>query len=255
MRLRVPTCGAAGAGRRRRPVVLVTETEDRQATRDVRAALASAAVRQSATPVLLDLSVSRNRATAARFHIADAPLLVFLSPRGVILSRDEKPLTSDLLLQRLAEATHQAAEVDAQLAALQEAVAAGEPDAELRLADFLLAHHNAREAIGHLASVAGSAEIAKDVRVRAWVALARAHLWIGEPEKCRHVVHDLLATLGPQMPQAVAGGNLVLGLQDAAAKRVALARHEFAAAIAAAPASDYARLAADAAAKLPSEAK
>src|SRR5580704_12002941 len=44
------------------------------------------------TPVLIDLGISRNRATAARFHITDfdTPMLVCLTPRGLILSRDEK---------------------------------------------------------------------------------------------------------------------------------------------------------------------
>ena len=66
---------------------------------------------------------------------------------------------------------------------------------------------------------------------------------------------DLIATLGPKSPEAVAGGNLVLGLQETRAKRVALARREFAAAIAAAPQSVYAKQAADAVAKLPTEVK
>jgi len=92
-------------------------------------------------------------------------------------------------------------------------------------------------------------------RIRAWVELARAHLWIAEPEKGRHEAEDLIAVLGPKAAEARAGGNLVLGLQDANAKRFAVARRELEAAIAAAPESDYAKQAAEAIAKLPGEGK
>ena len=33
-------------------------------------------------------------------------------------------------------------------------------------------------------------------RASAWVALARAHLWVGEPEKARREANDLMTTLG-----------------------------------------------------------
>jgi hypothetical protein len=85
--------------------------------------------------------------------------------------------------------------------------------------------------------------------------MARAHLWIGEPEKARHEAKDLIATLGPTASEAIAGGNLVLGLQDITAKRYELARREFQAAIAAAPQSAYAAAAADELANLPKESK
>jgi hypothetical protein len=202
-----------------------------------------------------DLSVSRNRATAARFHITDTdtPLLVCLSPRGVIVSRDEKPITRELILKRTAEAVKRAPQLDAKLIALEEAAARDDFDAaaHLALADFLLAQQNAREAIPHLAPFAHSFGFGTSVRLHAWIELARAHFWIGEPEKGRHEASDLIDTMGPKSPEALAAGNLVLGLQDANAKRTALARQEFAAAVAAAPKSTYAKQAAEALAKLP----
>jgi hypothetical protein len=205
--------------------------------------------------LVLDLSVSRNRATAARFHITDTdtPLLVCLSPRGVIVSRDEQPITSELVLKRIEEVSERSRQIDAKLVTLEEALARNVNDAaaQLALADFLLAQENACEAIPHLASVAHSEAADTNLRVRAWVDLARAHLWIGEPEKGRHEAADLIAKLGPEAPEALAGGNLIHGLQDANAKRTVLARQEFAAAIAAAPESTYAKQAAEALAKLP----
>jgi hypothetical protein len=120
----------------------------------------------------------------------------------------------------------------------------------LALADFLLSHQNPREAIPHLAN-ARSESANPDQRVRAWVELARAHLWIAEPEKGRHEANDLIAVLGPKIAEAQAGGNLVLGLQDANAKRFALARRELEAAVAASPESEYGKQAAEALAKLP----
>ena len=93
------------------------------------------------------------------------------------------------------------------------------------------------------------------MRVQAWVALARAHLWIAEPEKGRHAAKDLIAVLGPKTPEALAGGDLVLGLQDTNGKRTSLARAEFEAAVSAAPNSIFAQQAAEALAQLPQERK
>src|SRR5580704_1477916 len=241
-------------------VVLITETEPGAADTQARGLLEDTmgdGPRDRVTPVLIDLANSRNRATAACFHFTEMPLLVCLSPAGVILSRDEPPITKDLVRKRIEQGVRLAPEVDKEFASLQGAVAKNANDlaAKLKLADFLIAHQNAREAIPLLAAVAASDAVEMKDRVRAWVELARAHFWVLESEKCRHVAKDLIATLGPKSPEAVAGGNLVLGLQEARSKRIALARREFAAAIAAAPQSVYAKQAAEAVAKLPTEVK
>jgi hypothetical protein len=203
--------------------------------------------------VLLDIGVSRNRAEATRFHIPQTPVLLCLSSRGVIVSRDEKPITTDLVRKRMNELAPSAHQLDASLEALEKPLATDATGltAQLALADFLLAHHNAREAIPHLEAVAHSESSDAPQRVRAWVSLAQAHLWVAEPEKARHEAKDLMAKLGPAQPEAMAGGNLVLGTQDANGKRFPLARQEFEAAIAAAPKSDYARQAREARDKLP----
>ena len=124
----------------------------------------------SIVPLVLDLSVSRNRATAARFHVTDTntPLLVCLSPRGVIVSRDERPTTKDFVLKRIEEVAERAPQLDAKLASLEEAVAKNTKDAAAQwaLADFLLEQHNAREAILHLASVAHSETADTNLRAR-----------------------------------------------------------------------------------------
>jgi tetratricopeptide (TPR) repeat protein len=207
--------------------------------------------------VLLDLRVSRNRATAARFHVVETPVLLCLSPKGVIVSRDEKPLTKDLVLKRIDEVGPQAVELDAKLAMLEDPVIKNATDAkaQLALADFLQGQQNKREAIPHLALVARSDTADPAPRIRAWVDLARAHLWIAEPEKARHEAEALIAVWGPKAPDARAGGKLVLGSQDAKANRTALARREFEEAIAAAPDSVYARQASDELARLPKEEK
>jgi hypothetical protein len=228
------------------------ETEWKPQKSEFEASLAKTGV----MPLALDLSVSRNRAAAARFHITDAgtPLLVCLSPKGVIVSRDER---ATAVAARIAEIafTERARRVDRKLAPLEEAVAKSSTDAtaQLALADFLVAQGNAREAIPHLALIAHSEAADNNLRVRAWVALARAHLWIAEPEKGRHEASDLIAALAAKTPEAAAGGNLVHGLQDANGKRTALARREFEAAISAAPNSTYAKQAAEALAKLPKD--
>lgn len=245
----------------RQPIlILVTESGQSHADDRARTLFENVAVKskgESIVPVLLDLSVSRNRAMAARFHITNTPLLLGLSPMGLIVTRDQKPLTKELVRNRINDLAQRAQELDAKLALLEDAAArnGNDPTAQLQLADFLLSHQNAREAIPHLAAVAGSEAADPARRVRAWVELARAHLWIAEPEKARHEAEDLIAALGPKIAEARAGGNLVLGMQDANAKRMAVARQELDAAIAAAPESEYARQAAEALAKFPGEGK
>jgi hypothetical protein len=203
--------------------------------------------------VLLDISSSRNRAEATRFHITQTPVLLGLSSRGVIASRDEKPITVDLVRKRISDLPPRAHELDTKLEALEKPIAANATDitAQLVLADFLLAQHNAHEAVPHLEAIAHSESSDPPQRLRAWVDLAQAHLWIAEPEKARHEAKDLMAKLGPNHPEAIAGGNLVLGTQDTNGKRFPLARQEFEAAIAAAPESAYAKQAREALAKLP----
>jgi hypothetical protein len=203
--------------------------------------------------ITLDLDISRNRATAARFHIGQSPVLVCLSPKGLIVCRDEGTVTTDLVIIRISELKPHAADLDNRFTALQNAVDKNGLDlqAQMKLADFMLAQQNDREAIPHLAVAAASDLVDPSVRIRAWVEMARAHLWIAEPEKARHEAKDLIASLGPNAPDAIAGGNLVLGMQDAKAKRFALARHEFETAMSAAPNSTYAKQAASELAQLP----
>jgi hypothetical protein len=207
--------------------------------------------------IVLDLNISRNRAEAARYHITDTPLLLCLSRRGLIVSRDPQPITKELVLDRIRDVAQRGRERDAMFGLLEEALARNQngATAQLALADFLLASENAREAIPHLELVARSKAADTARRVRAWVDLARAHLWIAEPEKGRHEAEALITELGPGAPEARAGGNLVLGLQDAKSKRMAVARREFEAAIAAAPDSVYAKQAAAALATFPGEGK
>jgi len=184
-------------------------------------------------------------------------VLVCLSCKGVIVTRDQGPITSDLLAKRLDSLRQRAAEVDRQFAALIDEVNSSKQllISRRHLADFLLAHQNDREAISYLAELAGSDLAEPTDRIDAWVSMARAHLWIGEPEKARHEAKDLIATLGPTLPEAIAGGNLVLGLQDIAARRYQLARREFEYAITAAPQSTYAASAGDELPRLPKEGK
>lgn len=204
----------------------------------------------------LDLSISRNRATAARYHLARPPILVCLSPHGLIVSRDEGAITADLYVHRMDGLVQRGADLDAEFArltALQPAEFKAPLSKETALAEFLLAHQNAREAIPFLTVLAASDQTATASRIDASVLLSRAHLWIGEPEKARHEAKALIATLGPAAPEAIAGGNLALGLQDSSAKRFALARREFQAAIDAAPDSAYAKQAQTSLAELPIE--
>jgi tetratricopeptide (TPR) repeat protein len=208
-------------------------------------------------PIVLDIGNSRNRATAARFHIVETPVLLCLSPEGIIISRDEAPITRKLALKRMNELRRQAPEVDARLDALKQAAAGDSNNAEAKfqLTDFLLAHHNALEAIPYLDGLAHSESSEPAIRIHAWVELGRAHLWIGEAEKARNEANALIATLGAANAGAMAGGKYVLALQDAGSKRYALARQEFQEAISAAPRSDYGKQAAAAQAALPKNGK
>ncbi len=236
-------------------IVLVAESGQSKADDEARALLTSRAVQAWGDRAIffeLDVGVSRNRAAATRFHIVETPLLLCLTPRGVTLSRDEKPLAASLVLQRIGEAVQQAPELDARLASLESAARknTGDLAAQFDLANFLVAHYNALEAIPTLATLAHSEANPPDARIRAWTLLIRAHFWIAEPEKARHEAENMMATLGTTAPDARAAGEFVLGSQDAGTKRIARARAEFEAAIAAAPDSPYAKQAAVALANL-----
>lgn len=249
---------AAIAGRP--AIILIVESGQSQADDRARAlfdTMTSQGQLKSALPILLDLGVSRNRATAARFHAANTPVLLGLSPKGLIVTRDEKLITKEMILSRIAEVAQRGPELDRKFAALEQATQpkGNKAAAELELADFLLANSNAREAIPHFESVAKDVGAAMTLRVHAWVDLARAHFWIAEAEKARHEAENLIAVLGPISPEALAGGNFALGLQDVSAKHWKLARQELEAAISAAPESDYANQATAALATFPKEAK
>jgi hypothetical protein len=249
------------AAKTKQPVVLLIgefgpSGADR-ATGDLLGSPAIKAKSDGAELIRMDLAASRNRATAARYHTAVTPVLVCLSPTGLIVSRDQGPITAELLIHRLDGLRLRAADLDAKLMLLRDAstVNKKEKTDESELATFLLGQQNAREAIPYLTDIAAAESMMTADRINAWVAMARAHLWIGEPEKARHEAKDLIATLGPADPQAIAGGNLVLGLQDIAAKRFVLARQEFETAIAAAPDSAYSTSAKEALSQLPKEGK
>lgn len=237
---------AQAAARHTPLLLLVAESGQSHADDAALSLVQSSAVRRrtdSLTVLILDLGVSRNRAVAARFHPIRTPLLLCLSPGGVVISRDEQRLSKKLVLQRTDEALREAPSLDARLAALKSGLKTNgdQVAGQLQLANFLLDHGNAQEAIPYFSTVAHNTADAEALRVRAWVALARAHLWIGEPEKAREEARDLAASLGSRMPEARAGAELILGIHDANLKRPALARQEFEEAIAAAPASSYAK--------------
>lgn len=201
-------------------------------------------VRETATRfaiVDLDLHVSRSRALAARYHLKATPLLVALSPRGVVVRRDEGDTTRESLLAHLDDALERGPAVDARLVALEAKVAAAPDDVDARLAvaGFLIGQESWREAIPHLEVVAHDARAEAAVRVHAWVDLARAHYWCGESEKGLHTARALIAELGPSDPEAIAGGNLVIARRHMETNRPDLARTELDRAIAAAPESVY----------------
>jgi tetratricopeptide (TPR) repeat protein len=147
--------------------------------------------------------------------------------------------------------------LDVKLGLLAQAASQNPNEAQTQfdVADFLLARQNAYEAIPYLEIVARNAAADTTLRIRAWIALARAHLWVGEPEKGRHEAENLITVLGGKTGDARAAGKLVLGIQDAAAKRTALAREELGEATAAAPDSIYGRQAVEELAKLPGATK
>ncbi|HEY3864157.1 MAG TPA: hypothetical protein VGO59_19990 [Verrucomicrobiae bacterium] len=246
----------ARASERNLPLcVLVAEAGASRWDDQARTALESGGTRDGAGAALalMDLNVSRARATAARFHPLETPLFICLSPRGVIVSRDQKPITRGLILRRVRQAAEQSPELDAKLAALKESADKNknDPAAQWALADFFARQQNALEAIPLLEPIAHSETAETPLRLRAWVALGRAHLWIAEPEKARHEAEAMMDTLGARTPEARAGGELVLGIGDANLKRAALARQEFEEAISAAPDSAYGKQAAEAMAGLP----
>ena len=233
------------------PLVVLVAEAGQSRTDDAALSLFDSLKRNQRTQNLvtysLNLGISRNRAIAARFHPIRTPLLVSLSQKGVIICRDEKHLSRELMLKRMDEAFQKGPVLDAQLIALQGAVLTNTNciSAEAELADFLLAHRNALEAVPHLEPVAHCETCEDAQRVRAWVALARAHLWIGEPEKARAEAQKLIAALGARLPEARAGAKLILGIHDANLNRPALARQEFEESIRHAPASPYAKEAAE----------
>lgn len=191
--------------------------------------------------VVLDLGSSRVRAAATRFHIAEVPLLIMLSSRGIIESRDEAPFDDALVMKRLAYAEHIGFELDARLTELEERVAdlPDDPHQRMKLGKFLISRRNFREAIPHLALVRAFAQADLALRIQAAVEEARAHFWIGEPEKGRHVAEELIATLGAQSPEARCAGYYALGAQDALGRHRELGLRELDQAIAAAPDSEY----------------
>ncbi len=191
--------------------------------------------------VVLDQAGSRVRAEAMRFHLADAPLLIMLSSRGLGESRDEAPFDDALIAKRLSFAEHIGAALDERFTDLEERVTALPEDdrARIKLARFLISRGNATEAIPHLAQVHASAQADPALRVQAAVEEAQAHVWIGEPEKGRQVAEELIATLGAQSPEARCAGYYALGEQDVLGRHRERGLHELDQAIAAAPASDY----------------
>jgi hypothetical protein len=227
-------------------LVLVTDSDAGANDERARAALrfvCSGYYGEKARCVLLDISASRNRAEAGRFHVEATPALFTLSPMGLILSRDSAPITRAVCLHRLLMAHSNSLAEDGRFAALQQAISRNADDiaARLELADFLLAHQNIREAIPHFELVARSATAETALRVRAWVELARGRLWIAEPEKARHEAEALRAALGPASDLARSGADLVMGLLDVRNRQLTSARRNFEASIAEAPGSRYAK--------------
>lgn len=249
---------AHAAGLNQPLLLLVAESDASRSDNRARALVASLAkknLQDKCVVLSLDLAISRNRATVGRFHVTNTPVLFCLSPKGIIVSRDEGTLTRKIVLQRVEEAREQSPELDSRLTTLEAAVntQTNNVTAIFKLTDFLLAHQNDFEAIPWLETIAHSKAHSPADRVTAWVELARAHLWIAEPEKCRHEAENMMATLGTVTPEAQSGGELVLGLQDAALKRPARARQEFEEAVTAAPESSYGKEATRALTALPPE--
>lgn len=246
-------------------VLLIAESKHSQADDDAITALKSLAARNengSALLAVLDVSVSKARATATRFHALETPLFIYLTPHGVLLSRDQIPISENLnagiirnlVFDRMRQLTERWSELDANFARLEAAAEKNRNDvaAQLKLAEFFVEHRNELEAIPVLAAVAHSQTVDNVSRIRAWTKLVQAHFWVAEPEKARHEALDMIATLGAAEPQAVAAANFVLGAHDALnVNRLARARQELEAAAAAAPDSTYGKQAAEVLAKLP----
>src|SRR5581483_1860479 len=133
---------------------------------------------EGVTTAGLDIRNSRNRATVERFHLQRTPLLLCLSSRGIIISRDDREVTADLAAARARQALEQGPGLDEQFAALKEAARENPTNAgaQFHLTDFLMAHGNAAEAIPILAGLAHAEAAAPRDRIRAWVELGRAHL-------------------------------------------------------------------------------
>lgn len=238
-------------------ILLVIDSGNGAADNNAHATFASRRVAQTADGTVvtawLDLSISRTRATAARFHPLETPLLVCLSPHGIIISRDSGLITETLILDRVQRASAQSPALDTKLDQLRKAAQdKHDTAAQMQLADFLMERNNTVEAIPILASMAHSTTVDVTLRIRAWAELGQAHLWVGEAEKAHFEAQDLMATLGPIRPEARAAGHLVLGNQAFAnPNRFPRARQEFEAAIVAAPDSTYGKQAAAALADLP----
>ena len=221
----------AHAGEAKRPlVVLVGELGTNGADRTAAALLENRASNSHGDVMQflkIDLGNSRNRSTAARFHLVQTPVLVCFSPMGVIVSRDQGPITAETLGKRLDDLPTRAADIDAQFASLLDALNTSKQYLASRrdLAKFLLAHQNDREAIPyHLAELAGSDLAEPTDRANAWVShcprppVDRRTGKGPAPKRKRSSQRSDQAT-----PDAIAGGNLVLGTQDATAKRFPLA--------------------------------
>jgi tetratricopeptide (TPR) repeat protein len=234
--------------------ILVIDPRRSEVDRSDESAFQSAIAGDSAAvAVVLDLRVSRNRAAAAPFQALALPTLECVSPAGVIISHDEGSISSETMRRQVEAALRQSPRLDREFEQLELAAAERPMDAhdEWKLAEFLLRQQNDRRAIPPLEMIAHSASADEPLRVRAWVELGKAHLRTGEPEKARHTAEALISTLGPHDSQAVAGGELVRGLQDTKAKRFDRARQELHIAAAAAPTSPYGQEAAQLLSSLP----
>jgi tetratricopeptide (TPR) repeat protein len=159
--------------------------------------------------------------------------------------------------KRLHEIVEASRELDARFDALQTAVNRDPNDlqAQFALADFLVSRQNKLEAIPHLEFVAHNEKTELPLRVRAWVEVCQAHIWIGEREKGRFGAQDLIAKLGPKTADARAGGNLVIGKLEIIMSHPELARQKLQEAVNAAPDSEYGKQAASELTKLSPEKK
>lgn len=210
--------------------------------------------RERAIVLDLDLGVSKNRATAMRYHLGETPYFVTLSSRGVVVHRGVSPFQAAELRVALYEAeTGEGPALDRKLDEL-EAAALTHPDdpaAHLAVADFLIARGNLREPVPHLAAVVHTtADFPLEKRIAAWAELARCHFRAHEVEKGRAAARELISTLGPTSPDARAAGAWVQAEREIeyAHPKPALALLDEA--IAASPDSIWGKRAAEARAKL-----